>query len=188
MQRKLNVGIVGGGFGSYGLIPAFKLDKRCQIISICTKTIEKGIEVSKKYKIKNYYTSYAEMIKNDNLDILAIATVPSIQEEIIKYAAEKKINIFCEKPAATNYNNVQYINNTIKKNKIKSCIDFPFIEIDEFKMLRQKIISGELGAINECHIKWIFFAHHLKYNINSWKMRKNEGGGLLAIYASHTLN
>ncbi len=188
MDNKINIGIVGGGFGSYGLIPAFQLDNRCEISSICTKTSEKAIQVSNQYKIKNYFTNYTEMIKNSNLDVLAIATIPIIQEEIIQLAVANKIHIFCEKPVASCFKNALFLNKIINKNKIKSCIDFPFLEIDEFIKMKQKISSGELGIINECNISWKFCAHHIKHNIVSWKNKKNEGGGLLPMYASHTLS
>jgi len=188
LNNKLSVGIVGGGFGTYGLIPAFRLEDRCEITSICTLTLEKSKKISIENNIKNYYTSFEEMIENNSLDIIAIATIPSIQEKIIKYAAEKKIHIFCEKPAAVNYTNAFSLYEIIKKNNVKSCIDFPFLEIDEFIKMKQKISSGELGIINECNISWKFCAHHIKHNIVSWKNKKNEGGGLLPMYASHTLS
>ncbi len=188
LNNKLSVGIVGGGFGAYGLIPAFRLEDRCEIISICTLTLEKSKKISIENNIKNYYTSFEEMIENNSLDIIAIATIPSIQEKIIKYAAEKKIHIFCEKPAAVNYTNAFSLYEIIKKNNVKSCIDFPFLEIEEFKKTREIINSSKFGLTKECNISWKFIAYHIKQNTNSWKMIKKKGGGLLSIYASHTLN
>jgi len=188
MGDKINVGIVGGGFGNYGLIPAFKLENRCKIVSICTKNAKKAKEISSMHKIDNYYTNYEDMLNKGDIHVLAIATVPSIQEKIIKFAAEKKIHIFCEKPIATSYESALLLSKIVEKNNVKSCIDFPFLEIEEFKQLRKKISCGDLGNIKECSINWKFNAHHIKYNTNSWKQQKQEGGGLLSIYASHTLN
>ena len=46
MTKKLNIGIVGGGFGKYGIIPAFRLDPRCSILAVCTKSILTSKKIS----------------------------------------------------------------------------------------------------------------------------------------------
>lgn len=187
-MKKYKIGIVGGGFGKYGLIPAFRLDPRCEIVSICTKTKLSAESIAKEYSINSNYTNYEKMIDENNLDIIAIATVPLIQEKIIELAAVKGINIFCEKPAGASYSKVLELNNLIKKNKIRTCIDFPFVEIDEFKYLKNIIDKSELGTIDRCRINWSFNAHHIKNKIISWKSSETEGGGLVPMYASHSLN
>ncbi|MDC3171485.1 Gfo/Idh/MocA family oxidoreductase [Pelagibacteraceae bacterium] len=187
-MKKYKIGIVGGGFGKYGLIPAFRLDPRCEIVSICTKTKLTSESIAKEYLINSSYTNYEKMIYESNLDIIAIATVPIIQEKIIELAAVKGINIFCEKPAGTSYSKVVELNNLIKKNKIRTCIDFPFVEIEEFKYLKNIIDKSELGTIDRCNINWSFNAHHIKNKIISWKSSETEGGGIVSMYASHSLN
>ena len=188
MNKKLNIGIVGGGFGKYGIIPAFRLDPRCSILAVCTKSILTSKKISEDFSIANSFTDYKKMISEIDLDIIAIATIPSIQEKIIYEAINKNIHIFCEKPTGTSYKKIFELNNLIQKKEIKSCIDFPFTEIEEFQELKMMLKNKQVGEIKKCNISWYFNAHHIKNNIPSWKSNKNEGGGLVSMYAAHTLN
>ena len=60
---KLRVVIVGAGFGSYGLVPAFRRDDRCEVAAIVTRQWE-------------------NVVSSKQVDAIAIAVPPVFQPAI----------------------------------------------------------------------------------------------------------
>jgi signal transduction histidine kinase len=63
----LRVGIIGTGFGMYGLLPAFGSLKNCQVVSICGKGGARLDRFCKKYKVKKVYANWQEMLEKEDL-------------------------------------------------------------------------------------------------------------------------
>ena len=106
----LKVGIIGSGFGLYGLLPAFNYIKDCQVICICGKQTDRLLRYCEDINLKNIYSDWKEMLENEELDAVALAVTPNAQYEIAKVAIEKKINIFAEKPfEEENGNNLKFV-------------------------------------------------------------------------------
>ena len=96
------IAIIGSGFGMYCLLPAFYNTKQCNVVSICGKNSKRMSNFCKKYNVKQY-NDWKEMIQKEKPDAIAVAVIPKNQFEIIKYALEKKIAVFAEKPLTINY-------------------------------------------------------------------------------------
>ena len=80
---------------------------------------------------------------------MIVATPNHTHYEIVKKCLEKKINVFCEKPLATDYNKCLELFNLAKKNNKKLYVD----DIENFKNLK------------------------IKFSKNNTIVRKKDGGG-----------
>ena len=68
------IGFIGAGFVSQvAHLPSFKTNKKVKIVSICDVNKKLLKKVSKKYKIKNTYLSYKDMISNEELDGIVLS-------------------------------------------------------------------------------------------------------------------
>ena len=184
MKKKYKVAIIGTGFGIYGLLPAFKLDKRCEVVAICSirEDINPGMEKLKKI---NFYNDYIEMVKELNPDIVAIATKPKIQEDILNSLKNMNIHFFCEKSFGVSYARLNKIYSNIDTKKNKTCVYFVYPEIREFKKVKKMIINNkELFHVN---VKWFFKAFYNQNSKKNWKKNISEGGGIMHLYGSHVL-
>lgn len=181
---KLKVAIIGTGFGVYGLLPAFELDKRCTVVAICSLRKDTKFNYKKLKKI-SFFNDYLKMIEIAKPDIVAIATTPKNQESIVDNLKSRKINFFCEKSFGISYVKLKNIYKKINILKFKTCIDFVYPEIVEFKHIK-KIISLREEIVN-MKIKWFFFASYNKTSSNSWKKNISDGGGIMHLYGSHIL-
>ncbi len=173
-NKKIRVGIIGGGFGYYGHYKAFQKINSCEVKAIATK---RAINISKKIKI---YSDPKKLIKNENLDLISIATIPIIQQNLLKEIIKKDLNLFLEKPLGVDYPKCSNILSRIKKSKVG--INFTFPEIDEFRYFKKKFISKKIKDIS---INWFFDSSFNKSSI--WKSEKNLGGGIIFNYFSHAL-
>lgn len=170
----IKVGIIGGGFGYYGHYKAFQRINSCKVIAIVTR---KKINVPKNIKI---YSNVKKLITNENLDLISIATIPKIQQnlfsQLIKYGAD----LFIEKPLGINYLICKKKLSNVRKLKV--AINFTFPEISEFIYLKKKFIKKDTKFIT---INWLF---KKKLNKSSnWKQKRDMGGGIIFNYFSHSL-
>ena len=114
------VAIVGSGFGTYGLLPAFSRIKECKVVSICGKNSEMLSNYCKKLGL-NRYTDWRKMLQKEKPDAVAIAVIPSHQYEIAIYALENGMAVFAEKPLTTSFDTSLELNKLAKKKECPTC-------------------------------------------------------------------
>lgn len=186
-MKTLKLGIIGSGFGLYGLLPAFNSLENCEVIAICGKKTERLLEYCQKIGLNNIYSNWQLMLETEKLDAIAIAVPPGEQYKIAKVAIDKRLNIFAEKPLAANYAQAKQMLNWAKKKKIINAVDFIFPEIDEWRRVKEMIENKEFGGLRYISVNWDFISYDIKNNLSSWKTNVNQGGGALSFYFSHVL-
>lgn len=183
----LKVGIIGSGFGLYGLLPAFSKIKNCRVVSICGEETDRLLTYCQSIGLKNIYTNWKVMLGKEELDAIAIAVTPKAQYQIATSAMQKGINIFAEKPLTATYPQALELFNLAKRKKITTMIDFIFPEIVEWKKVKQLIDKKTYGGLNYISANWDFLSFDIKYRKSTWKTKVSEGGGALSFYFSHSL-
>lgn len=175
-------GIIGGGFGLYGYLPAISQKMNCEVIVLKKnfKTITNRVELKKYIGAIGLVESYAELVQRSNS--LVISTPPQMQEKYIALICSKKSkyeNLILEKPLASNPIAAKKLL-TLSIEKAESVrIGYSFIETEWAKSILE---SFNLNKNKEIYIGWEFYAHHFKYHIDSWKAIHNMGGGVLRFY------
>lgn len=98
-MKTVKFGIVGlGRLGrAHAENIAFKI-RGAELVAVCSVVEEEVKEVQNLWGIKYGYTDYEEMIENDELDAVFIASPSGYHCEQIKLALEKSLHIFSEKP------------------------------------------------------------------------------------------
>lgn len=183
----MRVGIIGSGFGLYGLLPAFNSLEDCQVISICGKKTERLVEYCKSIGLTKIYSSWEEMLQTEDLDAIALAVTPHAQYEIARVAMKKGIHIFAEKPLTATYAEAKELLAIAKKNKIITAVDFIFPEIDEWQKVKQLLDEEVYGKLQHISVQWDFLSYDIRNKLASWKSDPTEGGGALSFYVSHVL-
>lgn len=183
----LKVGIIGSGFGLYGLLPAFRTIKGCKVVSICGKKTDRLLAYCGQIGLKKMYTDWQQMLDKEDLDVVALAVTPAAQYVIAKAAIQKNIDVWAEKPLAPTYKQAVELYNLAKKHKVINTVDFIFPEIAEWQMVKKMIDQQVYGKLKHVSVDWDFLSYDIKNKISSWKTNLEEGGGALAFYFSHTL-
>ncbi len=183
----IKVGIIGSGFGLYGLLPAFYSLKNCTIVAVCANNPQRLSKYYFSLGLKNTYTDWREMLDKEKLDALAIAVTPAAQYTIAKTAIQKGIHIFAEKPLADTYEHAKILYALAVKYKITHAVDFIFPEIDEWIKVKKLLDNNKYGKLKHITVNWNFLSFDLKNKISTWKTDPSIGGGALSFYFSHTL-
>ena len=77
----IRVGIIGSNFGRTVLLPAFRADRRCEVVALAGRErANRGH--AREAGIARAYDAWAELVEDDAIDAVAIATPPALQPDI----------------------------------------------------------------------------------------------------------
>ena len=183
----LKIGIIGSGFGLYGLLPAFNSLKGCQVVCICGTQSRRLLDYSSSIGLEKIYTDWQLMLQNEKLDAVAIAVPPYAQYDIAKAAIKKGLHVFAEKPLAKNVKQAQELAKLAKSKGITHAVDFIFPEIRLWQKAKQLINDKAYGELKYISVNWDFLSYDIAHKLTSWKTDISKGGGALAYYFSHCL-
>jgi predicted dehydrogenase len=119
------------------------------------------------------------------LDVVSIATPPSLQEEIALAALTTGKAVFCEKPLALSVESAGRLTQAALKNGQANMIDFEFPEISAWKEAKRRLDIGELGILRHVAVSWNVETYTNRLELSSWKTSQEEGGGALFSFVSH---
>ncbi len=184
----INIGIIGSGFGLYGLLPAFHSLPNCRVAAFCGKKSPRFLNIIKMLSLEesiHHYSDWETMLASEKLDAIAIALPPSAQYQIAKIALEKDIHVFAEKPLTAKLEDAYDLAALAARKKTTHGIDFLFPEIDVWQMAKKMLDEKKFGKVLQVAVNWDFLSYDVRQKISSWKTEVNRGGGALSFYCSH---
>lgn len=182
----IKLGIIGSGFGLYGLLPAFHSLPNCRVAAFCGRPSPRLLNsISETTRL---YQSWHEMLASEPLDALAIATPPSAQYQIATVALDKGMHVFAEKPLTAQLIQAYDLVDRALHSQVTHGIDFLFPEIDVWQTAKKMLDDKRFGEICKIVVNWDFRSHAIRHKISSWKTDSSLGGGALSFYFSHALH
>lgn len=185
---KLKYGLIGCGRIGPKHAWAFKKNN-VDLVWTCDLELEKAKSIANEYCFKKVTTNYMDIINDDSIDIVSIATDHKSHSEIAINALKNGKHVLVEKPMAINSKEAKKMITTSKKyNKILSPVSQHQYDplVLEIKKLFDEKVFGKLITTNA-----ILQGDKSKeyYTKSYWRGKKSlEGGSTLINQAIHTLN
>jgi predicted dehydrogenase len=185
-MRKLQIGVVGIGFGQKVLVPAFRMNADCEVVAICASTFTRAHHVASELQISKAYGDWHDLVVDPQIDAIAIATPPVSQPAIVLAAFANGKHVFCEKPIAATLSSAKAILNASLESGKAHMVDFEFPEIETWQYTKALLDRGILGHINHCVVSWQVETYANRVGLDTWKHNPDMGGGTLNAFMSHT--
>lgn len=160
--------------------PTLKLEAVCDSSSLI-------LEAMRKYGNYKTYSDYKKMIDENTLDALFVATPTKFHADMVSYAMEKNIHVFCEKPLSLTTTQGAKLVETAKFKSLINQIGYHNRFIGTFNYLKKLVAQGVLGEVY--HFQGEAYGPVVtKRKDSTWRSDSAEGGGCLFDYASHVIN
>ncbi|HJN14670.1 MAG TPA: Gfo/Idh/MocA family oxidoreductase, partial [Armatimonadota bacterium] len=88
-----NVAETKGGPALYGV-------EGSELVAVMSRSAEKGADFAQRHGARRHYTSVADLLSDDEVDAVYVATPPHLHAEQTVLAAEAGKHVLCEKPMA----------------------------------------------------------------------------------------
>lgn len=187
-EKHIRIGIVGIGFGQHVLVPAFRRDRRCEVVAIAATTQERADRVAARLGIDNGFGGWRALMEDGNFDAVAIATPPAAQPEIALAALSLGKAVFCEKPLALSLAEARGMADAAQSAGVANMVDFIFPEIGAWRKAKAIIEEGGLGRLRHVTLDWHVETATNRTAVDSWKTRTADGGGALGGFMPHSVH
>ena len=185
---KVRLGIVGIGFGTYGILPAFKLVPQCEVRAICATSCDRAKDAASKLGVPFAFGDYREMLSSGEVDAVAIAVPPSVQPEIAMTAIERQLAVFAEKPLANDVVAARVLHDAASEANIPNVVNFIFPQTEVWQHAHRLIRSNSIGEVRHVVVQWTFESYDNRVGIKTWKTDSELGGGVLSHFVSHVFH
>lgn len=143
----VNWGVIGaGGIADRrtipeGIIPA-ENSKLVAIMDVKSDIVE---TVAHKYNVSKFYTKEEDLVKDDDLEAVYIASPTYLHRRHVEIAAKAGKHILCEKPLALNVEDCKKIVRDCKRARIKLMVGFMMRFHSCHQKAREIVADGMIG-------------------------------------------
>lgn len=181
----IKLGIIGIEFGQRVLLPAFRAINSIEVVGFAATSLERAKQVCERHRVARAYASWHDMIYDSNINALAIAVPPLVQQEIITAALTMNKHLFCEKPLGISLSKTEYFFKEAERRKLANMVDFEFHAISVWQTAQDILKNGTLGNLHTGILNWQLETYANRLQLDNWKTKSSEGGGALFNFASH---
>ena len=96
--RKIRVAIAGAGMVADHHCPAWRKQPQVELVGIFSRNLDKARSRADQYGIRSAYNDYLHMLDEQKPDVVDIATAPEAHSAQVLSAADRGIDILCQKP------------------------------------------------------------------------------------------
>ena len=179
--------IVGAGLIADFHARAIRDIPNTALVAVCDNVPEKARALAEKYGAKPF-TSYEQMVKSDDVDIVTIATPSGLHMEPTIAAAKAGKHVICEKPLEVTLERIDAMIAAHKTVGTRLGGIFPYRFNDAQAVLREAINCGRFGVITCASIYvpwWRTEAYYKDSWHGTWKL---DGGGALMNQSIHMVD
>lgn len=143
----MKVGTIGSGFIVDMMISAMKQTEGIEVVACYSRSEEKAKEFAAKHELKKYYFDLDEMMKDDEIDTIYVASPNSLHYPQSKKALLAGKNVINEKPFAPTLAECDDLFKTAKENNV-----YIFEAITNQHLPNYKIIKEHLQDVGNIRL------------------------------------
>lgn len=147
-NNKINIALIGSGRA--GMIHARNFRgsvQNAKIIAVCDPIEETANAAAQELEIDKYYTDYKDVMADETVDAVIVATPTKYHCEIVIAAAAAHKHILCEKPMAMTVEECNCMDEAAKKNGVILQLAFMRRFDASFIAAKKMIDAGEIGDV-----------------------------------------
>ncbi len=193
---KINQKFIRWGFIGCGNVtevksgPAFRKVNGFDIAAVMRRDLDKAADYAKRHGIAKFYSNAEQLIKDEDVDAVYIATHPDSHKEYALNVAAAGKPCCIEKPMASSYNDCVTILAAFEQKPIPLFVSYYRRSLPRFNQVKQWLENHSIGVIR--HVEWHFVRPSSRLDLGktyNWRTDPNIAyGGYFDDLASHGLD
>ena len=194
-MSKLKMAIIGCGRISYKHVEAIiKNNNNAELVALCDIVEKNALKRWDEYtkalpgSTVNVYTDYKEMLRNEKIDVIAIATESGYHPQIAMYCMNRGMHIIVEKPMALSTMDADLMIKCAESNNVKLCVSHQNRFNLPIQKLRGAVENGRFGKLINAmaSIRWTRDMGY--YTQAPWRGTWELDGGTLMNQCIHDID
>lgn len=182
-MKNLNWGILGTGWIAHEMGEALNAVNG-EIYAVCDVSLENAQKYADEFGVTKAYGSADEMIADENVDIVYIATPHNLHYQFLLKAVKAGKHVFCEKSITVNSRQLEECVAIAKEKGLVICDGMTLLHMPLYKKLKKMIDADAIGEIKMIQVN---FGSCKEYDIKNRFFSKDLAGGALldiGVYAT----
>lgn len=184
----LRVGIVGTGFGARVQIPGFRA-AGYEVTAICSAHLDRARTAAEQAQIPVALDAVNDLVGRDDVDVVCVASPPTLHREHTLAALAAGKHVICEKPMARDTAEAREMLAAAERAGVVHAIDHEF----RYTPARSKVKElVDAGAIGEMRLALVMEMTGMLVDParqrQEWWLRRDRAGGLLGAIGSHWID
>ncbi|MGM0213162.1 Gfo/Idh/MocA family protein [Enterococcus sp. AZ109] len=178
-----NWGIIGTGWIAHEMGEALQ-KVHGEIYAVCDVSLEGAKAYAAEFDVQHAYSSLDELLADDKVDIVYVATPHNFHYEMMKQSLESNKHVFCEKAITVNDRQLEECVATAKERNLVISDGVTLLHMPLYKKLKDIVNSGILGKVKMVQVN---FGSCKEYDVNNRFFSKELAGGALldiGVYAT----
>lgn len=190
MVKKVKWGILGcGDVTEVKSGPAFSLVEGSELVAVMRRNAEKAKDYAKRHNVPKWYSSADDLINDDDVNAVYVATPPSSHAELTIKALKAGKPVYVEKPMALNYDQCKQMIEASVENETPLYVAYYRRALPGFVKVKELLEADSVGKVKLVNI-------HLHKDLSlkqdqelPWRVNPEiAGGGHFYDLASHQLD
>jgi predicted dehydrogenase len=188
-MNKVRWGLIGcGDIARKRVVPALKNSENSELIAISRANFLLAESFAKEFGIQNYYRYWQDMIKDNDIDAVYIATPVYLHIMQTVEAAFAGKHILCEKPMALNVHECEKMVEASLKNNVKLGVAYYRHFYPVIQKVKEILLSGEIGEPKIVEMNAYEWFDRRPGDPRYWLLEKRKsGGGVMMDFGCHRI-
>ncbi|EHJ01603.1 Trans-1,2-dihydrobenzene-1,2-diol dehydrogenase [Clostridium sp. DL-VIII] len=183
-MSKVNWAILGPGAIAADFVKAIN-EVNGKTYAVGARNTQKAKDFADKYGIEKVYGNYDEMLKDDKIDVVYIATPHCNHYEYIMKSLQNNKNVLCEKAITVNGNQLNEIVNLAEQKNLIVAEAMTIYHMPLYRKLRKLVDDGKLGKIKMIQVN---FGSLKEYDVTNRFFSPDLAGGALLDIGTYALS
>ena len=192
MNNMVNWGIIGcGDVAEVKSGPAFQKIENSYLVAVMRRSEEKVKDYARRHQVANWTTSASDLIENELVNAVYIATPPSSHLQYALEAIQAGKNVYLEKPMVLNSQEAKALLEAVSKSHVKVTIAHYRRKLPVFVKVKELLDSNAIGKVSiaSITIKQSSNANLIAKTDDNWRLNPEiSGGGYFHDIAPHQID
>ncbi|MGN1387521.1 MAG: Gfo/Idh/MocA family protein [Bacillus sp. (in: firmicutes)] len=183
-MRQLNWAILGPGMIANDFAGALNKGNG-GIYAVGSRQLHSAKSFAEKHQVEVAYGSYDEMLKDEKIDVVYIATPHTFHYEYIMKSLQNGKHVLCEKAITVNSDQLREIVALAQEKQLIVAEAMTIYHMPLYKKLRSIVSSGKLGKLKMIQVS---FGSCKEYDVTNRFFSKDLAGGALLDIGTYALS
>lgn len=185
---KVRIGIIG--FGRMGLThfsiinthPAVEMTAIADTSSTMLNMIKKYLPRTKMFE------DYNDLLNSSLVDAIIVCTPSVMHYDVCKMAAEKGINVFCEKPFTTSPAQAKDLADVFESKGLVNQVGYVYRFDAVFGKVKEMLDQQLIGKVVHTNVQFLSSTISKMQPEKGWRSKRENGGGATYEMGSHVID
>jgi predicted dehydrogenase len=186
---KVRWGLVGcGDVACRKVAPSFQQVPGAELIAVTSRQHEHAETLAKRFGIPRVYSSYRDLLQDDDIEAVYVATPPYLHHTMTLDAAAAGKHVLCEKPMAVSLEQCSEMIAVCKARNVRLMVAYYRHFWPQFRALKRVIDEGHLGELLTARTAVAGDIEKESQSALRWKLAPAlSGGGFLMDVGCHRI-